>query len=185
MPSIAALSPNTVESGIKIPCRSKTIHPIPTRYQPITVVCLLSTYRFSGRMSLMRIVCAAMSSRLWERCTRFVEAGLSATESPSRHSVEGRMGRGTKPPPQLGQTLWSLVSTQSTQKVHSYEQIRASGEEGGRSLSQYSQLGLSSKAIATAPPERMMTFGGGTDAIALPSPQQGRPQPDHLECRGR
>jgi hypothetical protein len=36
-----------------------------------------------------------------------------------RHSVVGRIGRGTRPPPQLGQTFWSFVSTQSAQNVHS------------------------------------------------------------------
>jgi hypothetical protein len=36
-----------------------------------------------------------------------------------RHSVAGRIGRGAKPPPQFGQTFFSVVSTQSAQKVHS------------------------------------------------------------------
>jgi hypothetical protein len=33
--------------------------------------------------------------------------------------VAGLMGRGVKPPPQLGQTLSSIVSTQLAQNVHS------------------------------------------------------------------
>ena len=48
-----------------------------------------------------------------------VEAGRLASESPGRHSVAGRIGRGAKPPPQFGHTSWSSYSTQSAQKVHS------------------------------------------------------------------
>jgi hypothetical protein len=33
--------------------------------------------------------------------------------------VAGRMGRGEKPPPQLGQMFCRFFSTQSAQKVHS------------------------------------------------------------------
>lgn len=75
------------------------------------------------------------------------DGGRLLTESPGRHSVAGRIGRGVKPPPQFGQTLDSFRSTQSTQNVHSKVQIRASTESGGRSRSQPSQLGLSSSAI--------------------------------------
>src|SRR5262249_37593185 len=64
--------------------------------------------------------------------------------TPERRSLTGRIGRGANPPPQLGQTLNSTSSTHSAQNVHSYEQIRASTALGGKSLSQYSQLGLSS-----------------------------------------
>jgi hypothetical protein len=88
-----------------------------------------------------------MSSRVYDKRTRFVEGGRFATESPGRHSVAGRIGRGTKPPPQFGQTLNSTLSTQSAQNVHSYEQIRAIVDAGGRSLSQHSQFGRSSSAI--------------------------------------
>jgi len=56
----------------------------------------------------------------------------------------GRMGRETKFPPQFGQRPFSFVSTQSLQNVHSKEQIIASSDSGGRSLSQHSQFGLSS-----------------------------------------
>jgi len=56
----------------------------------------------------------------------------------------GRTGRGAKLPPQLGQTPPSLFSAQSRQKVHSKEQITASAADGGKSLSQHSQLGRSS-----------------------------------------
>jgi hypothetical protein len=54
------------------------------------------------------------------------------------------MGRDTKGPPQLGQRPPSLLSTQPRQKVHSNEQIIASVDSGGRSLSQHSQLGRNS-----------------------------------------
>jgi len=76
------------------------------------------------------------------------DGGRVATQSPGRHSCAGRIGRGTKPPPQFGQTFASLLSTQSAQNVHSNEQMRASGDAGGRSRSQYSQFGRSSSAIA-------------------------------------
>jgi hypothetical protein len=109
----------------------------------------------------MRWECAAMSSRVYDKNTRLVEGGRFATQSPGRHSVAGRIGRGTKPPPQFGQTLKSTLSTQSAQNVHSYEQIRAIVDAGGRSLSQHSQFGRSSSAITP-------TFRHGYDeAIAL------------------
>jgi hypothetical protein len=56
----------------------------------------------------------------------------------------GRIGRDAKFPPQLGQTPPSLFSTQSRQNVHSNVQIIASVADGGRSLSQHSQLGRNS-----------------------------------------
>jgi hypothetical protein len=95
----------------------------------------------------MRWECAEISSRVYDKKIRLVEDGRFATESPGRHSVAGRIGRGTKPPPQFGQTLKRTLSTQSAQKVHSYEQIRAMIDTGGRSRSQYSQFGRSSNAI--------------------------------------
>jgi hypothetical protein len=57
---------------------------------------------------------------------------------------EGLIGLGTKPPPQFGQTFFNMVSTHVAQKVHSYEQMRASSESGGNALLQCSQVGLSS-----------------------------------------
>jgi predicted dehydrogenase len=57
------------------------------------------------------------------------------------------MGLATKPPPQLGHVLLSLLSTHDLQNVHSKLQINASDESGGRSLSQHSQLGRSSSII--------------------------------------
>lgn len=56
------------------------------------------------------------------------------------------MGRGSKLPPQLGQVLF-IAATQGAQNVHSKVQMRASGDVGGRSLSQRSQLGLSSSML--------------------------------------
>lgn len=95
----------------------------------------------------MRWECAEISSRGYDRKIRLVEGGRFATESPGRHSLAGRIGRGAKPPPQFGHTLKSTLSTQSAQKVHSYEQIRAIVDAGGRSRSQYSQFGRSSSTI--------------------------------------
>jgi hypothetical protein len=62
-------------------------------------------------------------------------------------SLAGRIGRRSNSPPQLGQTLSNRVAAQSLQKVHSKEQIIASRESGGKSLSQHSQLGFSLSII--------------------------------------
>jgi hypothetical protein len=72
---------------------------------------------------------------------RRVDAGWRANRS------FGRIGRRTNSPPQLGQCPASTPSAQSLQKVHSKEQIRASGESGGKSRSQHSQLGLNSSIV--------------------------------------
>lgn len=68
---------------------------------------------------------------------RWVDAGLLAS------LVAGRRGRATNSPPQLGHLPPSRSPAQGAQNVHSKEQIRASVDSGGRSLSQHSQLGLS------------------------------------------
>jgi hypothetical protein len=73
----------------------------------------------------------------WALSTRSVEAGDFSS------LFGGRRGRATNSPPQLGQCPCSTVSAQVLQKVHSKEQMRASVEPGGRSLSQHSQLGRS------------------------------------------
>src|SRR5438128_6492291 len=52
------------------------------------------------------------------------------------------MGRGQKPPPQFGQTLCRMFSTQDRQKVHSNVHIIASVELGGSAMLQFSQVGL-------------------------------------------
>lgn len=51
--------------------------------------------------------------------TRLGDAGWRVRQTPARHSVTGRIGRGAKPPPQLGHTLWSTPSAHSAQNVHS------------------------------------------------------------------
>ncbi len=76
-----------------------------------------------------------------------VLAGYTPKKLLARQFLAGRIGRGTNPPPQFGQTLPSPSSTQGAQKVHSNEQIRASRELGGSGLLQCSQLGLSSSMI--------------------------------------
>jgi len=75
--------------------------------------------------------------------TRTDDAGFFAS------SEAGRIGRGTRLPPQFGQRPPSLLSTQSQQNVHSNEQIIASLAAGGKSLLQHSQLGLSSSIFAS------------------------------------
>jgi hypothetical protein len=79
------------------------------------------------------------------------DAGRVASETPARHAVAGRIGRGENPPPQFGHTLCSFSSTHAAQKVHSKEQIRASADAGGRSRLQNSQFGRNSSAIAHPP----------------------------------
>ena len=69
---------------------------------------------------------------------RLVDAGLFFK------AAGGRIGRLTKLPEQLGQTLFNTDSAQLLQNVHSNVQITASVDSGGRSLSQHSQLGLNS-----------------------------------------
>jgi hypothetical protein len=66
---------------------------------------------------------------------RSVEAGDDA------NLLVARRGRVTSSPPQFGQTP-ACASLQAAQNVHSKEQIRASPESGGKSLSQHSQPGL-------------------------------------------
>ena len=66
---------------------------------------------------------------------RSLEAGYFASSDAARG------GRGLKPPPQFGQTPPSTEPTQAVQNVHSNEQIAASVEAGGSSLSQHSQFG--------------------------------------------
>lgn len=69
---------------------------------------------------------------------RVLAAGLLAS------LFNGRRGRTNNSPPQLGHFPSRTFSAQALQNVHSNEQIRASRESGGRSLSQHSQLGRSS-----------------------------------------
>jgi hypothetical protein len=78
-----------------------------------------SLYRFVGSMLARDSENFATSSVLYDRCTRIAEGGRFATERPERHSRAGRIGRATKPPPQFGQTFWSLSRAQVSQNVHS------------------------------------------------------------------
>jgi len=68
--------------------------------------------------------------------TRCIEAGYC----PS--SDAGRMGRGEKLPPQLGQRSAKTPEAHDRQNVHSKVQITASLDSGGKSVSQHSQLGF-------------------------------------------
>jgi len=74
-----------------------------------------------------------------------------AVEAGKQSSLEeGRMGRRTSSPPQFGHLVASFPTAQSEQKVHSNEQIMASGESAGRSRSQHSQEGRSCSMVAGA-----------------------------------
>lgn len=78
------------------------------------------------------------------RCLTLVLDEYLPRKLSSLQFVEGRIGRGTKPPPQLGQTLPRSSSTHVAQNVHSKLQMRASSDAGGRGLLQCSQEGRSS-----------------------------------------
>jgi hypothetical protein len=59
----------------------------------------------------------------------------------------GRIGRGWKPPPQLGHTLLSRDDAQASQNVHSKLQIIASRASGGSAFSQHSQDGRNASMV--------------------------------------
>jgi len=85
--------------------------------------------------------------------TRTVDEGLAAS------FAAGRRGRGSNSPPQFGHTPFRRRSAQVAQNVHSNEQIRASGDSGGKSASQHSQDGrISSMALPFEPRYRNDTF---------------------------
>ena len=75
--------------------------------------------RSSGAISRMRA--DARRCRQGRRTDARVclTADAFSTDNPGRHSFAGRIGRGTKPPPQFGHTLCNLPLTQSAQNVHS------------------------------------------------------------------
>src|SRR3954467_5442064 len=83
----------------------------------------------------IQIATKAQAQAAWGFVNRSVETGYSAS------FASGRVGRGVRSPPQLGQTPPNRFSTQSAQNVHSKVQIRAAGSPFGRSRSQHSQLG--------------------------------------------
>lgn len=82
------------------------------------------------------------------RCLILVLAGSFPRKLSPFQFVDGRTGLGTKPPPQFGHTLPRMPSTHAAQNVHSYEQMRASSEFGGRALLQCSQVGRSSSIVS-------------------------------------
>jgi len=57
-------------------------------------------------------------------------------------SLASRVGRRINVPPQFGHTPFNTRVAQSSQNVHSNEQIVACADDGGKSRSQHSQLGL-------------------------------------------
>ena len=89
-------------------------------------------------MRSAKTACAARSTGFE---TTWVEAGAALKQFPPFHARAGRMGRALNPPPQFGQTLASISSTQVRQKVHSKEQIMASSELGGKRDAQCSLVG--------------------------------------------
>lgn len=132
-------------------------------------------HRCSGGMSRARADKSRMSVGSNLRCRWCVDGGLFATDSPGRHSVAGRIGRGVNPPPQFGQTLSNSVSTHVVQNVHPQVQMRAFVASGGRSRSQNSQFGRSSSAMTSSGILRRgaRRFGGlgkvnGVTAVADP-----------------
>ena len=109
---------------------------------------LRSPQRSSGGISLIGAeneACAAASTGRWRT---FVLAGSLPRKLSPFQLRAGLIGRGTKPPPQLEQTLPRTPSTHSAQNVHSYVQIRASNEFGGRGRLQCSQVGRSSSIVS-------------------------------------
>jgi hypothetical protein len=114
---------------------------------PVTVRYRYSSYRFSGGMILIAVennACAAVSTGM---CLTLVLAGSLPRKLSPFQFLDGRIGLGTKPPPQFGQTLPRILSTHAAQNVHSYVQMRASSESGGSGLLQCSQVGLSSSMM--------------------------------------
>lgn len=92
-----------------------------------------ASHRFLGSTDL-NLVCK--DSRFFmsiSLCIGFLLCGYLASCSL------GRVGLFSKPPPQLGHTFWSIVLTQSTQKVHSKVQIMAESLSLGNGLLQCSQ----------------------------------------------
>ena len=80
----------------------------------------------------------------------FISTGLNIFLSEGGYFFKyffGRMGRFSKPPPQLGQTLCRISSTHVLQKVHSKPQIMASVLLGNSGLSQFSQFNLISTMV--------------------------------------
>ena len=109
-----------------------------------------SSHRFSGAICLIGAANCSWVLRSTGLCLMVVPAGYCPRKFPPFQWVAGLIGRGQKPPPQLGHTLPRISSTQLLQKVHSKVQIMASRESGGNGLLQFSQVGLSS-SMASSP----------------------------------
>ena len=114
--------------------------------KPIRADELLETIGGAGRRGGRRLNRAGVV-RAWSRAP--LDAGYLAISCAA-----GRIGRTVKFPPQFGQTPPRRASAQSAQKVHSKEQMRASGLSAGRSRSQHSQLGLRISIGAILPEQR-------------------------------
>jgi hypothetical protein len=69
-----------------------------------------------ARMAAENKACAAWSTG---RYFTVVLAGSLPRKLSPFQFLAGRIGRGTKPPPQFGHTLPRTCSTQAAQKVHS------------------------------------------------------------------
>src|SRR5262245_14614439 len=81
-------------------------------------------------MALMAAAKRACSAGSTGRCLTLSLGGSFPRKLSPFQFLEGRIGLGANPPPQFGQTSCRTPSTQEAQKVHSYEQIRASGDSG-------------------------------------------------------
>src|SRR5262249_22965871 len=124
----------------QLPCENDLHSPLS---QPLSLVCwglasiegrLVSrdakrsasaSQRFSegmARIAARTSACVAGSPGL---CFPVVLAGSLPRKLPPFQFFAGLIGLAAKPPPQLGQTLPSTLSTHAAQNVHSYEQIRA------------------------------------------------------------
>ena len=77
---------------------------------------------------------ASCTARSTGRCFTLVLAGYLSRQLSPFQFLEGRIGLGTNPPPQFGQTPPRIVSTQVAQNVHSKLQIRASSGAGRKGL---------------------------------------------------
>jgi hypothetical protein len=76
-------------------------------------------HRFSGGIDLIPAANRAWVSGSTGRCLTLVLAGSFPRQLPSFQFLDGLTGRGTKPPPQFGQTLSRMWSTHEAQNVHS------------------------------------------------------------------
>lgn len=103
---------------------------------------VFSCYRFSGGIVLTSAANCAWATGSIGLCLTLVLAGSLPRKLSFLQFFDGLIGLATKPPPQFGQTSLNTVSTHAAQNVHSYAQMRASSESGGRALLQCSQVGL-------------------------------------------